>query len=439
MVFRNKIRTFVSVKEQVTDIQEAFNTLQQKLKSMNEKVDGLETTVHQLTRANQRLTKENKQLKQRLSQYETPKKGCSNSDTPLGKETMKSETKRRPQSLRDKSNNPVGGQLGHEGCPREVVDNPGEIVNHQSNYCTACGADLSSSERVLDYTTQEIDIPQIEPVIREHRHYVKVCSCGCKNRLYAPLGRGGNAVVFGKNVRALVVYYSVVQCIPYQRMQSMLKNIFGIDMSQGTMRNIIQEAREKSEPAIARILEYIKKSKVVGFDESGCYCNGRLDWSWIAQTVYYTLVFRASGRKGQVLTDMFGDSLENMIAVTDRHSAYFALNFLDHQICLAHILRELKYLGEVDEKQKWSAEMESLLKEAIHTRNESPRKRIETKSWIERLDHLLDWNLEKLDEKFRTLRKGLFKCRDYIFKFLENPLVTPTNNSSERGFRKLKV
>ena len=153
----------------------------------------------------------------------------------------------------------------------------------------------------------------------------------------------------------------------------------------------------------------------------------------------YTLVFRASGRKGQVLTDMFSDSLENMIAVTDRHSAYFALNFLDHQICLAHILRELKYLGEVYEKQKWSAEMESLLKEAIHTRNESPGKRIETKSWIERLDHLLDWNLEKLDEKFRTLRKGLFKCRDYIFKFLENPLVPPTNNSSERGFRKLKV
>jgi len=69
---------------------------------------------------------------------------------------------------------------------------------------------------------------------------------------------------------------------------------------------------------------------------------------------------------------MFSDSLENMIAVTDRHSAYFALNFLDHQICLAHILRELKYLGEVYEKQKWSAEMESLLKEAIHTRNESP-------------------------------------------------------------------
>ena len=206
MLFRDKFRTFVSVKEHVTDILEAFNSLQKKLDSMNEKVDGLETTVHQLTRANQRLIKENKQLKQHLSKYETPKKDSSNSGTPPGKEHIKSETKRRTQSLREKSDNPVGGQLGHEGCTREVVDNPDEIINHQSNYCTECGADLSSSETVLDYTTQEIDIPQIEPVIREHRHYVKICLCGCKNRSYTPRGRGGNAVVFGTNVRALVVY-----------------------------------------------------------------------------------------------------------------------------------------------------------------------------------------------------------------------------------------
>lgn len=101
----------------------------------------------------------------------------------------------------------------------------------------------------------------IEPVIREHLHYTKVCRCSCKNRSFSPRKRGGNAIVFGKNVRALVIYYSVVQCIPYQRMQSMLKNIFGIEMSQGTMRNIIQEARKKSEPAIAKILQYIKDSK----------------------------------------------------------------------------------------------------------------------------------------------------------------------------------
>lgn len=159
---------------------------------------------------------------------------------------MKSEAKRRTQSLRKKSNNPIGGQFGHKRCTREVVDNPDMIIEHHSDYCTECYTDLSSPEFVLDYEIQEIDIPVIEPVIREHRHYTKVYRCGCRNRSFSPRSRGGNAIVFGKNVRALVIYYSVVQCIPYQRMQSMLKNIFGIEMSQETMHNIIQEARKKS-------------------------------------------------------------------------------------------------------------------------------------------------------------------------------------------------
>ena len=92
-------------------------------------------------------------------------------------------------------------------------------------------------------------------------------------------------------------------------------------------------------------------SSVVGFDESGLYCNKRTGWAWIAQTVYYTLLFRAEGRGSKVLTDKFGDALERMTAVTDRHSAYFLLLFLNHQVCLAHLLRELQYLSDLNAGQ----------------------------------------------------------------------------------------
>lgn len=95
--------------------------------------------------------------------------------------------------------------MSHQGFTREVVNNPHEIVVHHSDYCTECGAALSSSESILDYTTQVIDIPEIESIIREHCHYMKVCSCGCTNRSYTPRGRGVNAVVFGKNVRASIL------------------------------------------------------------------------------------------------------------------------------------------------------------------------------------------------------------------------------------------
>ena len=124
----------------------------------------------------------------------------------------------------------------------------------------------------------------------------------------------------------------------------------------------------------------LRKSPIVGFDESGCYNNKKLDWAWIAQTTYLTLCFRAAGRSSKVLEERFGDALKNMVAVTDRHSAYFALDFLNHQVCLAHLLRELEYLTELDPKQQWSKEVASLFRQAIHERNTRPNEFIDKKN-----------------------------------------------------------
>lgn len=437
---------FTPVSESINDIQQAIANLNKEMQSMGEIINHQHDEICQLNRKSEAqlreirsLKKENTDLRNRLSKYEEPPKNSNNSSTPPSKESFKSEVKRRTKSLREKSDKPVGGQKGHEGSTREMSANTDEIVDHTSNYCTCCGKDLSTITPTLEYTTQEIDVPIIQPIIREHRHYASVCTCGCYNRPYAPRKKRGNAVTFGKNIQALVVYYNVVQCVPYARLQSMLKTIFGIEMSQGTISNIIQEARRKSEPAIALIKEHIMRSSVVGFDESGCYLNNRLDWSWIAQTVYHTLVFRASGRSASVLEGMFGDSLKNMTAVTDRHSAYFALDFISHQICLAHILREVQYLNELDDKQQWSVELQTLLREAIHERNQNPDKAIDTSPWLTRLDNILKQSVEHLKDDFRRLKNGLMKCRDYIFKFLENPAIPPDNNASERGIRKLKI
>lgn len=444
---------FTAVSESINDIQQAIVNLNKEIQLMGQEIDSQHNEICRLHRNAQTLNKnlhtsknriealekENATLRDRLSEYEEPPKDSNNSSTPPSKESLKSETNRRTKSLREKSDKPAGGQKGHEGSTREKSEDVDEIVDHTSHYCTCCGDDLSAIEPTLEYTTQEIDIPLLQPIIREHRHYARVCTCGHHNRPYAPRKKGGNAVTFGKNIQALVVYYNVVQCVPYNRLQSMLKTIFGIEMSRGTISNMIQEARKKSEPATALIKAHIMSSSVVGFDESGCYCNSRLDWSWIAQTVYHTLVFRASGRSGKVLEDMFGDTLKHMTAVTDRHSAYFALNFISHQICLAHILREVQYLNELDDRQQWSVELQTLLREAIHERNQNPDKVIDTSPWIKRLDNILKQSVEHLKDDFRRLRNGLIKCRDYIFRFLENPAIPPDNNASERGIRKLKI
>ena len=447
MVGSDIFRTFVSVNEKVTDISEALLTMTEEMRLMRETIDSQHADICQLNRKVDRLNaelhkrdKEIQELKDKLAKYEAPKKNSGNSSTPPSKESIKDEAVRRTSTLRKPTGRKPGGQKGHEGSTLKMTDRPDETEDISANYCTKCGASLEECERILDYVTQVVSIPDLKPIVKEIRHYITVCKqCGERIQSHAPRKRGSNAVVYDATVKSLVVYLSVVMFLPYGRIENFFKEVFGLEISQGSFVNWVNEAKKNAAPAIEKIKEYIMNSAVVGFDESGLYCNKHLDWAWIAQTVYFTLLFHGNGRSHKELEKRFGDSFERMVAVTDRHSAYFVLNFLNHQVCVAHLLRELQYLNELDREQQWSGKVERLLQEAIHERNENPQAVIDKQPWLVKLDALLTENLEHMAEQFGGLKKGLIKCRDYIFNFLENPAIPPDNNASERGIRKVKI
>ena len=453
LVESNKMRTFIPVKQQVNDISEVLRSLSAQIESMQKTIDAQHATICQINRTSQcqlkeihdlkrmlrKKEKENEELRKCLSKYEEPPKNSGNSSTPPSKESMKDEIVRRTRSLRKPSGKRAGGQAGHDGNTLELKSDPDKVVKASAEQCDGCGASLSGCDTELDYVTQIISLHELKPLVTEVRHYVSVCRACGKRVKSSSERRRSNAVVYDTSVKGLVVYLSAVQFLPYNRIASFFMEVFGLEISQGSMVNWVNEARKNAAPAIEKIKKYIKRSSVVGFDEFGCYCNKRLDWAWIAQTVYFTLVFHGRSRKGKELEKRFGDSLARMTAVTDRHSAYFALNFLDHQVCLAHLLRECQFLNELDKGQQWSKSVESLLQEAIHERNGRPQESIDTRPWLERLDRLMAENLSKLNGKFTTFKNGLLKCRDYIFNFLQNPAIPPDNNASERGIRKLKI
>ena len=435
------------MKEAVTDIYETLLAMTEEVRLLRETIGSQHTDICRLNRNIDKLNadlrkrdKRIKELEEKLAKYETPNKNSGNSNTPPSKENIKAEAIRRTKTLRKPTGRKPGGQEGHEGCTLKKAQTPDETEDIMANYCTRCGASLEDCERILDYVTQVVSIPELKPIVKEIRHYIMVCKkCGERIQLHAARKRGSNAVVYDASVKSLVVYLSVVMFLPYGRIERFLREVFSLEISQGSLVNWVNEAKKNAAPAIEKIKESIMKSTVVGFDESGLYCNKKLNWAWIAQTVYFTLLFHGNGRSHKELESRFGDSLERMVAVTDRHSAYFTLNFLNHQVCVAHLLRELQYLNELDAEQQWSRDVESLLQQAIHERNENPQAVIDKQPWLIKLDRLLTENLEHMAEQFGKLKNGLIKCRDYIFNFLENPAIPPDNNASERGIRKVKI
>lgn len=127
----DKIAIFVSVRQQVNDISETLSGLLSELQSLRRTVDSQHAKICSPNRNVDRLLKENRELRKRLEIYEKPPKDSGNSSTPPSKEPMQSEVERRTKSLRKKSDKAVGGQPGHEGTTRKMVEIPDEIEKHR--------------------------------------------------------------------------------------------------------------------------------------------------------------------------------------------------------------------------------------------------------------------------------------------------------------------
>ena len=436
---------FVSVNQQVD--------IGKYLEEFRAEVGRLNKTVNELTVENARLNRriealnveiralkyENKDLRERLSKYEDPQppKNSSNSSVPPSKEGFGDEIKRRTSSLREKSGKKPGGQPGHKGNTRLMSDQPDETEDIQPNYCRECGRELSGIEGKEEYREECVGV-RIIPVIKRIRFLNKTCTCGCCNRV--EYTKRKNPVYLSSEIRALVVYLNIVMCMPYNRIISFLHDVMHIDISEGSIRNFIEDAGGKADAICDRIATELVKSPVAGADESGFYVNGKLNWAWILQNPKLTLTWIAKGRGAKEMDDRFGpNALENTVLTTDRHSAYFTMNVKGHQICIPHLLRNLNYLNELDKNQNWSSRLQELLKKAVHWRNTNPETIADTSTWMESLDKLLNENLDKFKKPFRQIRNSLRKLKDHVFYFLKDPRVPSHNNASEGGIRILKV
>ena len=85
---------------------------------------------------------------------------------------------RKNQSLREKSDKPVGGQLGHEGHTLKMTDTPDEVEALYPDFCNRCGSGLAGADFKMESRRQTVDIPPVRPVTTEYQRFGTVCHCG---------------------------------------------------------------------------------------------------------------------------------------------------------------------------------------------------------------------------------------------------------------------
>ena len=182
------------------------------------------------------LAAENKKLKDQLA------KNSRNSSKPPSSDGYK---KPEPKSLRRRSGRKSGGQKGHPGSTLERVEHPDQIVNHETTTCQNCGKPLDPEASDEYEARQVVDVEPVKPQVTEHRARIQPCPyCGHINKGAFPEGVT-QPVQYGPQIGSWVIYFSHYQLLPYKRLQEMMRDVFGVALSQGTISNLQQRCHHK--------------------------------------------------------------------------------------------------------------------------------------------------------------------------------------------------
>lgn len=343
--------------------------------------------------------------------------------------------------MRQSSGKKTGGQPGHKGSTLQMCSNPDQIKKLMPAFCNCCGNDLSEVEGTLNSRRQVIDLPVIKPVVVEYQEYKKKCSCGHFQKGGYPTHLT-NHVQYGSTITSMISYLSVYQYVPFKRMVTMFDQVFNLSMSQGTIANILQRMGEKSQPLYDTIQTAIAQGDVVGGDETGVKVNGDKNWAWVWQNGFLTFIAVSANRGKQTVQNLFPEGFKNAILCSDRWRTHLSTHAKGHQLCLAHLLRDLNYLIEL-ENLPWAKQVKAIFQKAIKLKShccEYDPKNPDVLAIEALFDELMAKQLDKeKSPKSIVFQKAMKDNRNSVFTFLYHKDVPPDNNGSERGIRNFKV
>lgn len=348
---------------------------------------------------------------------------------------------RKTRSLRSASGLKPGGQPGHKGTTLKITNNPDHVSPLVPHFCSVCARDLDCQKTKLMERRQVVDIPPIKALTTEYRSYGIICDCGHLQVASFPEGVD-NHIQYGPNISALTVYLNVYQYIPFKRLQDFFTQICHLPLSTGTLENIVVRMADKARPIWEGFRKQLQQSKVLGADETGAKVNGKKQWIWVWQSACITFIAVSTSRGSVLIDSLFPNGFPLATLCSDRWKAQTKTNAQNHQLCLAHLLRELEYLIQA-EKTSWANQFKELLLHAIKLKQTQSAydklnpQMIEIENKLEAL--LAQTILETSAPKTMSLKKSMAKYRLFIFPFLYDTLIPYDNNASERCIRNIKV
>ena len=272
----------------------------------------------------------------------------------------------KPVNQRAKTGRSSGGQPGHKGrnLPFKELGPDDQSIEHRPPDICPCGHQLCGLPATLVTARQVIDLPPIlAPTVTEHRVLAVVCP-GCAQQHRGQFPEQVKAhTSYGPGICSLVIFFACEQYIPLERLAATLKGVFGIKLSQGSIVKHIRRCARQLKLPLEAISAQLIADALLHVDETGVRVEGKLHWLHVMSTKRLTYFFLHGKRGADAITAQGLLPLFKGFLVHDFWKPYFDLKGVRHCMCVAHLLRELKFAHEQD-AQAWAEQMITLLVEA---------------------------------------------------------------------------
>ena len=324
----------------------------------------------------------------------------------------------------------------HAGAHRPLHPDPTRTRDILATSCQRCGADVSQTTQRPRESYDRIEIPEIKPDVTRVILHGGVCPC-CAGRFKAEAPEGLEpGSPYGPNLRAFIVYLRFTQNVGFERLSALMRDLLGVDISEGAIVNILNQARAGFRASSEAIRARLLQGTALCSDETGFRVGKRSWWLWVfhhGDDAY----FLSHPRRGKMVVEEFLGDFRPDVWVSDRFGAQMGWAKKHHQICLAHLIRDTQFV--VDEGDEvFAPAFRHLLGRAC--RIGGRRERLadaSLKIYLARLDADLDdlLDLTPTHPAGRKWQATIQKLRRHLFVFVTNREIPPTNNGSERALR----
>lgn len=324
----------------------------------------------------------------------------------------------------------------HAGVHRPLHPNPTRRRDVRVDHCPHCRADVTAAAQVPLQAYDRIDIPEITPDVTRVTLFGGTCPC-CRGRVKAapPVDLPPGSP-FGPNLRAFVLYLRFAQAIPYQRLERLLFDLFGLDISEGALANMLEDSASAFTAQASDIRSRLLSGTALQSDETRVRVGNKTFWTWVFHHGDSACFVIRPSRGKAVVEEFLGDVRPDFW-VSDRLAAQMGWATQEHQVCLAHLLRDIQYAIDCGD-DVFAPGIQTLLNRAIRIgRRRQHRADATLVNSLSRLHAKLDDRLKIVPdtEAGRKLRRIIKKYRHNLFVFVTNRDIPPTNNGSEQALR----